>query len=165
MVLLALALFFAIRCRREVAAWVRDFLAMVRGWFARDEQGTTADMLGTEGRSEKQPIRFSDLSNPFSIHAGDPDGAVKALFEAACVWGREHRVERREDETPEEYVIRLGRKYSAIAEPLSRLGRVYSRLAYAQKRVPISDVPALQPLWSWMVQHPTRSASNHAILK
>ncbi|MFN9715319.1 MAG: DUF4129 domain-containing protein [Planctomycetota bacterium] len=165
LVLVAIAIFFAIRNRRELAAWIHGFIAMVKGWFHPDAGPTAMETGEISEREEKTSIRFSDLPNPFSRHAGDPDGTIKALFDAACIWGHEHRVPRREDETPEEFVARLGRKYSPIAETLKRLGMAYSRLAYAQKHVQPGEVQALRTLWDWMVQHPSRAASPGTILK
>lgn len=165
LILAGVTLFFAIRYRRELVAWVRDFIAMVKGWFLRDQGSTDTAQPDGSGQPQLLPVRFSDLSDPFLTYAGDPDRTVKALFDAACVWGREHRVERREDETPEEFVGRLGRKYSPVAETLARLGMVYSRLAYAQKRVSPNDAQAMRSLWDWMVQHPSRNPSGGVILE
>ncbi len=165
LILAGITLFFAIRYRREFVAWVRDFITMVKGWFLRDQDSTDTSQTDVPGQPQQLPVHFSDLADPFSTYAGDPDRTVKALFDAACIWGREHRVERREDETPEEFVGRLGRKYSPVAETLARLGMVYSRLAYAQKRVSPNDVQAMRSLWDWMVQHPSRGGTSRVILE
>lgn len=130
----------------------------------RDSESPTSEQAGGSARTQATVLRFSELGDPFSQYGGDPNRMVKALFDAACVWGREHRVERREDETPEEFVARLGRKYSPIAESLVRLGMLYSRLAYAQKRVQPGDALALRTLWDWMVAHPPHSGTPNVIL-
>jgi len=165
LILVAIAILFAIRYRRDLVAWVREIISMVRGWFVHGADPAVTDSGTVSDREEERTIRFSDLPNPFSRHAGDPDGTIQALFDAACLWGREHRVSRREDETPEEFVARLGRKYSPIAETLTRLGMAYSRLAYAQKHVSPGDVQAMKALWDWMVQHPSRTTPAGTILK
>jgi hypothetical protein len=159
LVLVGIAFYFAIRHHRSVTAWFQGCLAVVRGWWVRNDGMNGAAATDSEDHMQERALRFADLPNPIATYAEDPDHAIQALFEAACVWGREHRVERRDDETPEEFVARLGRKYSPIAEMLTRLGMVYSRLAYAQKRVPLQEAQSLESLWEWMVQHPTRRVS------
>ena len=95
-------------------------------------------------------IAFRDLEDPFQRHHNDPNAIVRALFNAVSIWGREHRVARSEDETPDEYSRRLGRKYSEVAEPLTRLGLMVSRLAYANKSISVNDADSLRSLWAWM---------------
>jgi hypothetical protein len=164
LILLGIAVFFAILHRREVAAWIRDCVAVMKGWFVREASGASETLLTRDGSSETVSKRFVDYPDPFAMYSGDPDRTVKALFDATCLWGQEHRVVRREDETPEEFVS-LGRKYAPIEEGLSRLGMVYSRLAYAQKHAAPGDIQVLQTLWEWMVQHPPRSGPSGVILK
>ena len=133
------------------AKYLRQWLA----WFHRD--GTEA-FEPTEQDSSvpiqvSRPIRFSELEDPFKLHRNEPDEIIRSLFHAVSVWGKEHRVARAEDETPDEYSRRLGRKYSEISESLTHLGLMVSRLAYAKKSVKPSDANALQPLWEWLRAH------------
>jgi hypothetical protein len=127
--------------------YLREFLA----WF----QGTGSDSPRADGdvssiADTQKAVGFSELEDPFKRHRDDPDAIVRALFHAVSIWGCEHRVARCEDETPDEYSRRLGRKYSEVAEPLTQLGLMVSRLAYAKKSISIHDAQSLRSLWDWM---------------
>ncbi|MFM7516287.1 MAG: DUF4129 domain-containing protein, partial [Pirellula sp.] len=98
-------------------------------------------------------LRFCEIENPFRVHRNDPDAIVRSLFQAVSIWGKEHRVARTEDETPDEYSRRLGRKYSEIAESLTSLGLMVSRMAYAKKSIPKQDAMSLESLWEWLKAH------------
>jgi hypothetical protein len=157
-ILLAVTLICGFLYRREILQSLRQWLAPWLAWFRGDQE---AEIAG--GESSAAPVApalqdFASLPNPFTT-ASDPNQMVQSLFQAALVWGREHRVPRREDETPDEYLRRLGNKYQAVAEPLAKLGWSYSRIAYAQKRASREEAAALRPLWDWFVAHPARSAA------
>lgn len=133
-------------------------------WWIQWWEGDASDADGNA--SDQQPetaataLSFADLRNPFSAHRADPDAQIRALFLASTIWGREHRVARREDETPDEYMRRMGSRFSPIADALSQLGKIYSRLAYAQTHVQPDEARSLQSLWEWMVQNPPKKMPN-----
>ncbi len=131
-------------------------------WFSREDTVSASDAPDVAENAQEPSVLFASLEDPFARYPNDPDRAIKALFDATLVWGREQRVVRRDDETPEEFVVRLGRKYSPIAESLSHLGMVYSRLAYAQKRVHPKDALSLRELWLWLAAHPPRSPAGRS---
>ena len=131
--------------------YLRQWLA----WFHRDgsEAFEPTEHDSSVPIQASRPIRFSELEDPFKLHRNEPDEIIRSLFHAVSVWGTEHRVARAEDETPDEYSRRLGRKYSEISESLTHLGLMVSRLAYAKKSVNRSDANSLQPLWEWLRAH------------
>jgi hypothetical protein len=133
------------------AKHLRQWLA----WFHRDGSGAfePTELDSSVPIQSNRPIRFSELEDPFKLHRNEPDEIIRSLFHAVSVWGKEHRVARSEDETPDEYSRRLGRKYSEISESLTHLGLMVSRLAYAKKSVNRSDANSLQPLWEWLRAH------------
>jgi Ca2+/Na+ antiporter len=133
------------------AKYLRQWLA----WFHRDgsESFEPTELDSSIPIQANRPIRFSELEDPFKLHRNEPDEIIRSLFHAVSVWGKEHRVARAEDETPDEYSRRLGRKYSEISESLTHLGLMVSRLAYAKKSVNRSDANSLQPLWEWLRAH------------
>ena len=133
------------------AKYLRQWLA----WFHRDGTGAfePTELDSSVPIQANRPIRFSELEDPFKLHRNEPDEIIRSLFHAVSVWGKEHRVARAEDETPDEYSRRLGRKYSEISESLTHLGLMVSRLAYAKKSVKPSDANSLQPLWEWLRAH------------
>jgi len=124
-------------------------------WFHRGGSGAfePTELDSSVPIQANRPIRFSELEDPFKLHRNEPDEIIRSLFHAVSVWGKEHRVARAEDETPDEYSRRLGRKYSEISESLTHLGLMVSRLAYAKKSVKPSDANSLQPLWEWLRAH------------
>ncbi len=130
------------------AKYFRQWLA----WFRRGEptELETTQSSGSAQVDESQPTRFCDLEDPFKLYRHNPDEIVRSLFHAVSIWGKEHRVARAEDETPDEYSRRLGRKYAEISESLTQLGLMVSRLAYAKKSVNPRDAQSLQSLWEWM---------------
>jgi hypothetical protein len=130
------------------AKYFRQWMA----WFHREESEVSEEtqLASSAPTQASRAIRFSELDDPFKLHRNEPDEIIRSLFHAVSVWGKEHRVARAEDETPDEYSRRLGRKYSEISESLTQLGLMVSRLAYAKKSVNPADANALQPLWDWM---------------
>jgi hypothetical protein len=128
--------------------YFRQWLA----WFQQDKVTESEESTNSGGGHAEQSrlLRFSELDDPFKIHRNDPDAIIRSLFQAVLVWGSEHRVAKAEDETPDEYTRRLGRKYSEVAESLVKLGLMVSRLAYAKRSISVTDAQSLYPLWEWM---------------
>ncbi|MFN6400673.1 MAG: DUF4129 domain-containing protein, partial [Planctomycetota bacterium] len=139
-VLALVALVFGVKYLREFLAWFQG-----AGSDSPRADGDVSSIVDTQ-----KSVGFRELEDPFQRHRNDPDAIVRALFHAVSIWGREHRVARGEDETPDEYSRRLGRKYSEVAEPLTQLGLMVSRLAYAKKSISIHDAQSLRSLWDWM---------------
>jgi len=121
-------------------------------WFGQGQQEESVSASSTVTDSTPS-LRFCEIENPFRAHRNDPDAIVRSLFQAVSIWGKEHRVARTEDETPDEYSRRLGRKYSEIAESLTSLGLMVSRMAYAKKSIPRQDAMSLESLWEWLKAH------------
>ena len=145
--LLLATVFFGVRYRREVMQAIRDWIGLWLAWFEGDRESASSNEDDAKGQQPDLAPTFASLSNPFQ--GSDPDRVVRQLYQAAVIWGGEHRVLRREDETPEEYLVRLGRKYREVSESLAQLGWIYSRMAYAQKHARRDEVEALRPLWNW----------------
>jgi hypothetical protein len=121
-------------------------------WFGQTQQEEAVSV--PPGVTASTPsLRFCEIENPFRVHRNDPDAIVRSLFQAVSIWGKEHRVARSEDETPDEYSRRLGRKYSEVAESLTSLGLMVSRMAYAKKSIPKQDAMSLESLWDWLKAH------------
>ena len=138
-VLVLLTLIFGIK-------YLRHWLA----WFNGQATEGSDETVAQTAPAELAVKRFIDIEDPFRAYRNSPNEIVRAMFHATTIWGREHRVDRREDETPDEYSRRLGRKYSEISESLTQLGLMYSRLAYAKTSVQLRDAQSLKTLWDWM---------------
>ena len=157
--LLFVTLFYGIRYRQQIMLALRDFFQRWLGWFSGGPDEDTGPDTPSPSEPTIQQVLFSSFPDPFRESPSDPNKIVRRLFVATVAWASEHRVRRRDDETPEEFLRRLGRKYSEIQDPLLQLGMLYSRLAYAQKSVPMNDARSLRPMWDWLVAHATQPPS------
>ena len=157
--LLFVTLFYGIRYRQQIMLALRDFFQRWLGWFSGGPDEDTGPDTPPPSEPTIQQVLFSSFPDPFRESPSDPNKIVRRLFVATVAWASEHRVRRRDDETPEEFLRRLGRKYSEIQDPLLQLGMLYSRLAYAQKSVPMNDARSLRPMWDWLVAHATQPPS------
>jgi len=72
------------------------------------------------------------------------------MYRAVMSWGYELRVVRREDETPEEFIRRLARRYPEQQERISKLGMLYNRIAYARGAVSQAELEPMTELWQWL---------------
>ena len=157
--LLFVTLFYGIRYRQQIMLALRDFFQRWLGWFSGGPDEDTGPDTPSPSEPTIQQVLFSSFPDPFRESPSDPNKIVRRLFVATVAWASEHRVRRRDDETPEEFLRRLGRKYSEIQDPLLQLGMLYSRLAYAQKSVAMNDARSLRPMWDWLVAHATQPPS------
>lgn len=122
-----------------------------------DESGPTSGFeRAADSDSKERRESFADLANPFLNPRKTPDWVVRQVFHAAELWGREHRVERHDDETPDEFLKRLGRKYGDASAAMTQLGWIYSRMAYANKSATASEAEGLESLWDWMKKNSAR---------
>lgn len=155
--LILVTLIYGLRYRQQIFVALKDFFHRWFGWFSGgSDEENESDTLSPSETTVPQ-IFFSSFVDPFHESPSDPNKIVRRLFVATIAWASEHRVRRRDEETPEEFLRRLGRKYSEIQEPLLQLGMLYSRLAYAQKPVPMSEARSLRPMWAWLVAHAPQS--------
>ncbi|MFN7737227.1 MAG: DUF4129 domain-containing protein [Pirellula sp.] len=155
--LLLVTLYYGIRYRQQIILAVRDFFYRWFGWFSGGTDEDTGSDTPSSDETTIQQVLFSSFADPFQESPSDPNKIVRRLFAATVAWASEHRVRRRDDETPEEFLRRLGRKYSEIQDHLLQLGMLYSRLAYAQKPVPMNEARTLRPMWDWLVAHAPQS--------
>src|SRR5262249_32728231 len=100
------------------STWAKDLLAWWRslfaGWGRSDDDGTEG---GEPVEKAAPPRPFSDFPNPF--HDGratrwSPDQLVRYSFDALQAWANERDLGRRPDETPLEFVRRLGDEVPAL---------------------------------------------------
>ncbi len=68
--------------------------------------------------------------------------------------GFDKRIERGDEETPDEYVKRIGKRFPEQLDNLRLLGFLYSRIAYARvANVNDNEIKPLRSLWDWLVVH------------
>ncbi len=159
LILLLVIAYLIVRYRDELKEAWRDFEAWWRGLFGIE----TEEPQSIEATVSRKPASlsilksFSDFANPFSSRSADWNAGkiVRHTFEAIEVWGRERKLSRSDQETPEEFLRRLAACYPDQAESLLRLMQLYNRLAYANAPVDSNEVKRLSTLWDWLEKSPT----------
>jgi hypothetical protein len=143
LVLLIIAVIFGIKYRKAIVDFFRNLL------------GRTAADASTDGNQSKVETAelfppFLSFQNPFANRAMSTEQIVRQMFRALQSWGYERRVVRSVEETPDEYVRRLGKRYPEQMQNLVSLGSLYGRLAYARGKVASQELAPLQELWQWL---------------
>ncbi|XZE32630.1 DUF4129 domain-containing protein [Pirellulaceae bacterium SH501] len=142
LILLLVALVFGWSQRQALLRFLSEL-------FGRKPYATTGDPEPTAISSPEQASSFASYANPFGTAQLKPEQIVRHTFRALIAWGREHRVNRTEEETPDEFVRRVARKYPEQLSNLVHLGNLYGRIAYAKRPVNASELSPLRELWSW----------------
>jgi hypothetical protein len=129
--------------------YYRQLWNLLRGWFASKDSPShsNSSVAITELKSKYPP--FSSLRDPFTNRHSNEE-VVRQMFYALEVWGNEQRIVRNEEDTPDEYVHRIGRRFPEQQSNLIRLGHLYSRIAYARRSVTAQELHPLPELWIWL---------------
>ncbi len=161
LVLAIVAVVFGIRYRRQlIQAWTefRDWLNDLLGRKTR-LQVPVVDENVTLIEDPFPP--FQSFGNPFTAgNRWTREQIVRHMYRATVSWGYEHRVVRRDDETPEEFMRRLARRFPQQQELLSMLGQLYNRIAYARGMVRNEEIKPMADLWSWLSESAARATTN-----
>ena len=161
LILLIVAIVFGFAYRRELAQSFQRFIAWLRSLLSGASQSSSG--LVSEGQPAIATVPyppFRSFSNPFSDRSGwTGEQRISYLYKATMSWGYEHRVECRDDETPEEYMRRLFRRFPEQQEMFTALGMHYNRIAYARGKVSHAELKPMADLWQWLVSK-TASVSN-----
>ena len=160
-VLAIVAIVFGIRYRHQLLqAWTefRDWLNALLGRKARI-QVPVVDESVTLIEDPCPP--FQSFNNPFTAgNRWTREQIVRHMYRATVSWGYEHRVVRRDDETPEEFMRRLARRFPQQQELLSMLGQLYNRIAYARGTVRNEEMKPMGDLWRWLSETAARATTN-----
>jgi hypothetical protein len=154
LVLLALAIaaiVLGIVYRRQLGESLALFLAWLNG--VRGRKKTSSIRVVPEGATliENPYPPFDSFEDPFmSGNRWTREQIVRHMYRATLSWGYEHRVVRREDETPEEFVRRLARRFPEQQDSISLLGILYNRIAYARGTVAPDEIKPMAELWRWL---------------
>lgn len=144
LVLLIIAVIFGIKYRKAIVDFFQNLLGR-----------NAADVSSEENAKQSEATElfppFLSFQNPFANRGLSAEQIVRQMFRALQSWGHERRVVRSVEETPDEYVRRLGRRYPEQMQNLVSLGSLYGRLAYARGKVASQELAPLQELWQWLV--------------
>ena len=153
LILLILAIVFGIKYRKELYQSFQSFLDWLNALLGRKKNSLIpADSVVEEADTlaDRYPP-FSSFANPFASGSSwSREQIVRHMYRAVMSWGYEHRVIRRDDETPEEFVRRLARRFPEQQERFSMLGIFYNRIAYARGKIGTSEIKPMAELWSWL---------------
>jgi hypothetical protein len=144
LVLLIIAVIFGIMYRKAIVDFFRNLLG-------RTAADASTDVNQSKVETAELFPPFLSFQNPFANRAMPTEQIVRQMFRALQSWGYERRVVRSVEETPDEYVRRLGRRYPEQMQNLVSLGSLYGRLAYARGKVASQELAPLQELWQWLV--------------
>jgi hypothetical protein len=143
--IIAVACFYAFLHRKEIMAFIQQLLG-----YGRVRESAEAPAIA----NAVQPVvrdAFQSLVDPFALRGLSREQIVTQLFQALEAWGYDKRIERGEEETPDEYVKRIGKRFPEQSETFKRLGFLYSRIAYARGKVNEVELRPLQSMWKWLV--------------
>jgi hypothetical protein len=142
--IIAVACFYAFLHRKEIIAFIHQLLG-----YGRAKEATEASVLA----NEVQPVvrdAFRTLADPFTVRGLSREQIVTQLFQALEAWGYDKRIERGEEETPDEYVKRIGKRFPEQVDHFKLIGFLYSRIAYARGKVNDHELKPLEAIWKWL---------------
>lgn len=145
--IIAVACFYAFLHRKAIMAFISNLLG-----YGKTVEVAPVSSLSTAA----QPVvrdEFRTLADPFSVRGLSREQIVTKLFQALEAWGFDKRIERGDEETPDEYVKRIGKRFPEQLDNLRLLGFLYSRIAYARGKVNDNEIKPLRSLWDWLVVH------------
>ena len=174
LVVLGLVAYWAFKHRRELIQAIREILESLRalweslwGFGGKKEKAAKKEEIKAPTAPPRK--RFADLFNPFAGgRAGrmDSRALVQATFEAIETWAADFGIERREEETPRQFLIRMESNDILPRESLSMLNETYSRTTYDALEESAETKRALQSrlgeLWQAMSQRAATYSSASA---
>jgi hypothetical protein len=132
--------------KRLLEAWNRFWANL----FGGRRQESAGDGEEEAGEQAEPPVPFSAFRNPFDSGKAErmtPRQLVRYSFEALEAWSREHDLARRDDETAQEFVDRVGNEIPGLETEAQRLAQLLARAEYAQGELPSSTAAVLRGFW------------------
>lgn len=128
-------------------------------WLSNLFSGTTNETTAVAPAAHEtiveRPQPFASFNNPFQgTLKMSPRELIHYSFQALEAWAYEKGIERREDQTPNEFTREVAYKAKSIGTNIEQLGKLYSQEAYAPNSVASSRLPELQAFWSVLLTTP-----------
>ncbi len=143
--LLAIVAFYVWKNYEALLQWWRSLFGLASPDTGEQEE----KILNTT--SESHPRPFSSFDNPVGRES-DPRRAVVITFQAFEAWAREQGWRRNKDETPSEFLKRIGTAIPQAAEPASQIVDAYNRIVYGRGNATTTDMRAVNSIWSVMTR-------------
>jgi hypothetical protein len=123
--------------------------------FSGTSNETTAVTTATFETAAERPQPFASFNNPFhGTLKMSPREVIHYSFQALEAWAYEKGIERRDDQTPNEFTREVAYNAKIIGTNIEQLGKLYSQEAYAPNSVASSHLPELQAFWSVLLTTP-----------
>lgn len=140
-------LYLFLRHARAIMAAIGRFIQDLLSFFQKEP----AERAAEEEAASSDPVKirkpFAAYRNPFGGKSMNDVDLVRHSFLALEAWAHENGIERSEDETPQEFAQRIGRKFPRLGSPSQYLIQLYDRLAY-RGRLPSLQVEKIRNLWA-----------------
>jgi len=123
--------------------------------FSGTPHETAAVATAASEKAVERPQPFASFNNPFQgTLKMSPREVIHYSFQALEAWAYEKGIERREDQTPNEFTREVAYNAKTIGTNIEQLGKLYSQEAYAPNSVASSHLPELQAFWSVLLTTP-----------
>jgi hypothetical protein len=151
MVVGAIALIFGlIRYGPVLLQALRDFLASLFGGLFIEKRENPKKDQAVESEPVLPPRPFSSFANPFEVGLDQrfsPNDLVIYSFEALESWAYEHNLARSPNETPTEFVRRVGQVHTDLRQEASRVVGYFVTIVYGQRGFKDEVLPPLREFW------------------
>ncbi|MEE2844137.1 MAG: DUF4129 domain-containing protein [Planctomycetota bacterium] len=152
-------LYFLYRNRKSLLKAASEmwhgFWEWLSNLFSGTSNETVAVTTATFETAAERPQPFASFNNPFQgTLKMSPREVIHYSFQALEAWAYEKGIERREDQTPNEFTREVAYNAKTIGTNIEQLGKLYSQEAYAPNSVANSHLPELQAFWSVLLTTP-----------
>ena len=145
-------LFYLMKNYRALWKSLREMISGFLTWLSGIFAGTDPEQLEAEEKPSEQPEPtlppFSSFRNPFvSKSQMSIQELINYSFSALESLGQELGIERKEDQTPNEFSQTMAQHITPLGQATLRLGKHYSLAAYAPALLNPNCVKDLQTFW------------------
>jgi hypothetical protein len=131
---------------------LRDLLASLFGGFFLERREKGAKEAAPPAAAAAQPPRpFASFMNPFANGLAkqfSPNDLVLYSFEALEAWASDHNQSRLLNETPVEFVRRLGESRAELRQHAAPVVGYYVAVVYGHRGLQAEILPALRQFWT-----------------
>ena len=145
-------LFYLMKNYRTLWKSLREMISGFLTWLSGIFAGTAPERLDTKEKPTEQPERthppFSSFRDPFASKSQmSIQELINYSFSALESLGQELGIERKEDQTPNEFSQTMAQHITPLGQSTLRLGNHYSLAAYAPALLNPNCIKDLQTFW------------------
>jgi len=136
--------------------WAQNFLGWLGSFWSRRPQRAREEFAGeVAGPSGPTYPPFSEFENPFEDPArrkSPPEAIIRYTAAALQSWAAEQGQSRQPDETPQEFIVRLGHEFPSLDEPGFTTIQLWQQVLYSVRPIEPEQLNAVRELWKVMTQ-------------